>query len=279
MLWPFDYHRPTTRKEVTSLLLKHRDSKILAGGTDLLVDMRTGVHRPAHVIDIGRVGGLREMKFGKSGACFIGACVTLNQVIEEKRARWQALRQAAMSIATYQIRNRATLAGNLCNASPAADCAPPLLVLGASVRIAGRDGREFTMPLRSFFTGVKRSALKAGQWVVGIQIPPHPPSLRTAFMKKQRIRGHDLAGVSVAGCLDPKGKKLRVAVGACAVTPLLFDLDRLYREKRSLDSLAGEAEKAVLAGIKPISDVRCSRGYRVEMVKLFLRKVIKTICA
>ena len=276
MLWPFELFTPKHKQEVTDLLREQEGAKILAGGTDLLCDMRGGIHRPQHVIDINKIDELGDMSFSAAGG-FIGACVDLNRIIEDRNIPWDCIRQSALGIATYQVRNRATMVGNLCNASPAADCAPPLLVLEASVKIREEDGMERDLPLEKFFTGVKQSALKPGQWAVGVKIPFHPRTIRTAFMKKMRIRGHDLAIVNAAGCCNPDDKKLRIAVGACAPTPLLFNFDELYADASSVEPLVKEAAHRVLAHIRPISDNRGSAEYRTDMAGRFVQKIITAI--
>jgi CO/xanthine dehydrogenase FAD-binding subunit len=277
MLWPFEYHGPRDRGEVTRLLGELDDARILAGGTDLLVEMRAGVRRPAHVVDLRGVEGLDELRRAPGGG-FIGARVTMTTLLEDGALRWDGLREALSSLATYQVRNRATVVGNLCNASPAADCAPPLLVLGASVRVLGKTG-ETSIPLESFFLGVKKNAMTRGQWALGVEIPSPGASLRTCFMKRRRIRGHDLALVNVAGAFDPERRTLRIAVGACAPTPLLFDLDEAAREAKNPAQVFRAAWDRVAAKICPISDNRCCADYRTEMTRLFVERIISTICA
>jgi CO/xanthine dehydrogenase FAD-binding subunit len=149
-------------------------------------------------------------------------------------------------------------------------------VLGAGARVFSGGG-ERSIPLEEFFTGVKKSALKRGEWVLGVKIPSHPASVRTAFMKKRRIRGHDLALVNAAGLLDPDNGKLRMAVGACAPTPLLFNLDAQLAKASSPDELAGAAWAAVSAGLRPISDCRCCSDYRTDMTRLFVHRIIHEI--
>lgn len=279
MLQPFEYHGPSSRKEVTKLLLELDEAKLLAGGTDLIVDMRAGVLRPRHVIDLKRVEGLDELAVAAGKGCFIGACVRLASVADDGSLPWDCLKEAVRSIATCQIRNIATAVGNICNASPAADCAPPLLALGASLKVMEENGGERSVPLRDFFAGVKKNALERGQWVMGIDVPPQPSDLRSAFMKRQRIRGHDLALANAAGCLSRDAGTLRIAVGACAATPLLFDLDELYEEKRSTGSLTEAVVELVCKGISPIDDVRCCGDYRTEMVRLMVGRIMERIQA
>lgn len=278
MLWPFEYHAPTSVAEVTALLADRGGAALLAGGTDLLVDMRAGRLRPDDVVDIKRVPELGELRIDRGGTSVIGAAVPLNRLIEERAMPFDGVRAAAQSIATYQIRNRATAVGNLCHGSPAADMAPPLLVLGASLRVTGPAG-ERLVPLRELWKGVKWVDLREGEWATGIEVPPQPEGLRTTFAKKTRIRGHDLAGVNVGAAYDPAGRSLRVAVGACAPTPLLFDLTALLSGARSLEALVPEAVARVSAGLSAICDTRASHGYRHAMVELFVERALRELLA
>lgn len=281
MIRPFEYFRPAAADEVGRLLAGRGTARVLAGGTDLLVDMRGGARRPDRVVDIKGIGALAALvpPRGKEG-WRIGACVVLNDLVEEKRLP-ACVREAAEAIATHQVRNRATAVGNICNASPAADMAPPLLVCGAAVTIRGPEGKERVVPLGAFFTGPKKSVLGRGEWVTGISLPALPAGMKTAFLKRQRVRGHDLAVVNVAAACAPKAGTLRVAVGACAPTPLLFDLGDLVGKRRGgapkTAALAAEAWKRIGKAIAPISDNRGGAAYRREMVKLLVERAIALV--
>jgi CO/xanthine dehydrogenase FAD-binding subunit len=278
MIRPFQYHCPKTVPEVSALLAAHPQAALLAGGTDLLVDMRGGALRPAVVIDLKRVAGLDELRpGGERGPGFVGACVTLNRVVEDG-ALPSFVREAAASVGTYQVRNRATLAGNLCHASPAADTAPPLLVLGASVRVCGADGSETTRPLAGFFTGVKRTVLGPGEWVLGIELPAQDAAPQGRFLKRQRVKGHDLAVVNAAACVWPGRRRLRLAVGACAPTPLVFELGDLLPAGGGQGGAWLDAAWArVAAALRPISDNRGSAEYRTDMAQLFVRTMLEEL--
>jgi CO/xanthine dehydrogenase FAD-binding subunit len=277
MIRPFQYFVPRTPREVTELLLAHPGAAILAGGTDLLVDMRAGALRPEVVLDIKRVEGLDECRAPNGGPGFVGAAVPLNRLAGDERFP-DFLRDAARSVGTYQVRNRATLVGNLCHASPAADTAPPLLALGASARVRRTDGSERLVPLPEFFTGVKKTVLAPGEWVLGIELPAWSESPAGRFLKRQRVRGHDLAVVNVAGCVWKEPRKLRLAVGACAPTPLVFELDDLLADgKAAPETRAAAAWARVSATLKPISDNRGSAEYRTDMARLFVTTVVEDL--
>jgi carbon-monoxide dehydrogenase medium subunit len=180
------------------------------------------------------------------------------------------LADALLSIGTYQLRNRATLAGNICNASPAADSAPVLLVLDAVIEVVGVLGSR-SIPIRDFFAGVKKTTLKAYEIVTAINLPLEAER-RTAFRKQQRIRGHDLAVVNVAGAYSPADRLLRLAIGSCAPTPVL--LDPIEADRKHLDAFAGHVVKVVLSTVAPISDVRASADYRNAVLPILVKRVL-----
>jgi carbon-monoxide dehydrogenase medium subunit len=276
MIRPFEYFAPRTPREVTELQLARPDAVLLAGGTDLLVNMRAGTTRPAAVIDLKRVEGLDACRFGAAGATsFVGACATLNRVAEDPGVPG-FLRDAALAVGTHQVRNRATLVGNLCHASPAADTAPPLLALGASVRVRRTDGTEDAVPLERFFAGVRKTVLGPGEWVLGVEIPASSEAPAGRFEKRRRVRGHDLAIVNAAGAVGPEARTLRLAIGACAPTPLTFTLDDLRPAAGGggSGSWIDEAWARVATALKPISDNRGSAEYRTDMARLFVTRIL-----
>jgi len=275
VLGEFDYVRPRSVDEACGYLAESDDARVLAGGTDLLVDIRNGLRAPRLLIDIKPIDALdrldadgRELK--------IGAAVPLNRIAEHHavRLRLPALADAALSIGTYQIRNRATLAGNLCNGSPAADTAPVLLTLGAVLAVAGPDGQR-AVPVSDLFTGVKQISLGPAEIVTAVCIPVPGKGTRTAFLKQQRIRGHDLAIVNAAGTLAPGKGALRVAVGSCAPTPLL--LEPVDANGGSVGAIADRIIERAEEATCPISDVRASAAYRSAVLRVLLRRLVERL--
>jgi len=201
MIKPFFYLKPRTLEEALDAL-QADGARALAGGTDLLVEMRNGERRPETLVDIKGLKDLEELTFDPQKGATIGAGVSLNVLIDNAQVRKHlpVLSEAAFSIATYQLRNRATLVGNICNASPAADMAPALYILGGEVVIANAEGQR-RLPIHEFLTGVKQTALKQGELVLRVEIPRLAKG-KMAFLKKQRIKGHDLALVNMAGLAD-----------------------------------------------------------------------------
>ena len=272
MLGNFEYKRIRSIEEGCQYLAEAAgEGIVLAGGTDLLVEIRNGLKSPALLVDCKGLDLLNEFNVDDSGSA-IGASVPLNRLIEHRgfRTIHPALADALASIGTYQLRNRATLAGNICNASPAADSAPVLLVLDATVVVVGVDG-ERTIPIRDFFTGVKKTTLKPDEIVTAVKLPSRT-DLRTAFRKQQRIRGHDLAVVNVAGAYSPDERTLRLAIGSCAPTPVL--LDPIEADPKDADTFAGHVVEMVRSSVSPISDVRASADYRNAVLPILVKRIL-----
>jgi CO/xanthine dehydrogenase FAD-binding subunit len=230
----FHYVRPTTVEAAVATLQESGSrATLLAGGTDLLVRLRSGRIRPAVVVDLKRietlesgirvVDGTRDSGLGArgSGMLRIGARCTMTDLIanEQVRQTFPALVEAARVVGSVQIRNRATLAGNICNASPAADTAPPLLAYGAVVNTRGIAG-ERRVPLHQFFTGPGTTVLGRDEIVTSIDLPLPTGPIGAAFIRLTRRRGVDLATLTVCCAVSSAGE-MRVALGAVAPTPLL----------------------------------------------------------
>lgn len=273
MLGDFEYVRAQTTADACRRLKEEGDRAVAyAGGTDLLVDIRNGVRAPKLLVDIKGIEALTRVR-ARNGTLLLGAAVMLNRVAEDAsiRDRLPALSEAAVSIATYQLRNRATIGGNLCNASPASDSIPPLLIAGASLHIVGPEG-ERDVPLGEFCTGVKTTCLECGEIVTEIRIPTIEEGARTAFVKQQRIRGHDLAVVNLAGAYLPSDEAVRIAVGSCSPTPLL--LEAIDGRSHDPAAIAEEAIRLADASASPISDVRASAEYRRAVLPVLIRRLV-----
>ena len=189
------------------------------------------------LVDLKGIPDLDELALTTDRGLRIGANVTMNRLIEsgELVAAFPALTEAAITVGTDQIRNRATVGGNLCHASPSADLAPPLFVLDAQLVVASLQG-EHRIPISALCQGAKQNTLQPGELVVRIEVPWPGATAKMAFLKKMRIAGHDLALVNMAGLLDPVQGRCRICIGGCACTPVLLpDTDILYRESRDFD--------------------------------------------
>ena len=277
VLGDFEYKKARSLEEACRwLAASEGDGAVLAGGTDLLVDIRNGLRSPTLLVDCKGIDALRRFDTDKTRS-IIGASVPLNRLIEHRdfRSAYPALADAAASIGTYQIRNRATLAGNICHASPAADSAPVLLVLNAVVEAVASSG-ERMIPVREFFAGVKRTVLKPDEIVTAIHLPS-PSGLRTAFRKHQRIRGHDLAVVNVAGAYSVRERTLSVAVGSCAPTPIL--LGPLPVDTTDPAAFSARVVRDMCSCLTPISDVRASAAHRKAVLPVLVKRVLQDLMA
>lgn len=278
VLGPFDYACPSSVDEACRLLADRGvAAQVLAGGTDLLVDIRNGARSPSLLVDVKRIDELRTLEARPTqGAVVLGAAVPLNIIVENRglRETYPGLCAAALSIATYPLRNRATVVGNLCHASPAADMAPILLVLDAMLTVRGLGGTR-AVPLAQLFTGVRQTCLEAGDVVTAVRIPALDGELRTAFRKQQRIRGHDLAVVNAAAAYAPYRGVLRMAIGSCSPTPVV--LPPIETTGVSRDALAEEVARRAASATAPIDDVRATAAYRRAVLPVLLRRLLRDV--
>lgn len=277
----FDYIGPSTVEELAAVLAKHGvDAKLLAGGTDLVVLLRDRLLRPRYVIDVKGIEELRKLSWDRESGLRIGAAVTLNEIISSSvvMEHFGVLWSAANTLADPTIRNRATLVGNICNASPAADTAPALLVLGAEVEVVGARGKR-TITIKDFFKGVKRTALEPDEFVSAVRIPNPPEGAKGNYLKWGRTRGEDLAVVGVAALVVNSGRKLmRIALSSVAPTPLLVpEVERVFEGGGSVDEQIDKAVSIVMSKIAPISDVRGGKEYRLHMAGVLTRRVVKQL--
>lgn len=280
MLSKFNYLKPKSLDEALAYIKENPGTKLLAGGTDLMIVLRRNMEIVDHVLDIKDIPETKRFEYKAGEGLFIGASVTVNEISEcdVVAEKYAAVKEAADSLASYQLRNRATLVGNLCNASPGADLASPLLVFDAVVHIAGPNGiRE--VALENFFTGVKRTVLVPGEIVIGVMLPDVKAGDTSVFLKQARIKGHDLgiAGVSIRRTGEGK---LCVGMTAVAPTPI-----RLRNLEESLQSKPFSAETAewlneeIKNHIKPISDIRSSAEYRLHVSGVLAQKGLMQLIA
>jgi CO/xanthine dehydrogenase FAD-binding subunit len=255
--------------------LAHLDTtamSIVAGGTDLFPAMGT---TPKAMLDVSRIKGLRGISQDNTG-WHIGAATTWTDVINaDLPAAFDGLKQAARKVGSLQIQNTGTIAGNLVNASPAADGVPPLLTLDAQVELASVRGTR-VLPLPEFITGVRQTALQAGEMVTAILIPSQPDHARAAFSKLGSRKYLVISTAMVATVIgrDAKGRvdHARVAVGACS--PVAGRLPVLEADLIGTTPESIQITAAHLTPLAPISDVRGSAGYRLDAVAELIRRTI-----
>jgi len=270
MLQRFQYAAPTTRAELLGLLAEKRGrSRLLAGGTDLLVNIRNGAMRPELVINVKKVQGYSGISWSGSEGLVMRPATTINEVLRDKdvRERYPLLFECARDLASYQIRNRATVIGNVVNASPCSDMAPALLCLGAKAVIASKRG-EREVPFSEFFKGVKKTVVQDDEILERILVPASSTGARGSYRKLKRINGHDLGIVGVA--LMKKDGLLRLGISSSAPTPVLVDGLKEGDEPERVVA-------AARAAVSPISDVRCSKEYREYMIEVYVRRLLAEV--
>ncbi len=270
-----DYLRPRGLEEALQALT--RPFTVLAGGTDFY-PARVGCAVTEDVLDIAGIPDLRGISEGADG-WRLGATTTWSELVEAGLPPlFDGLKQAAREVGGRQIQNAGTIAGNICNASPAADGVPPLLALDAEVELASRAGSR-RVRLQDFITGVRQTALQPGELAVALRVPRPRWEAKGAFLKlgARRYLVISIAMVSaVLEMADGKVAAARVAVGSCSpVAQRLFGLERALTGAPVDASLGGRVEPAHLAPLAPIDDVRGSAGYRNDAVLVLLRRLLQ----
>ena len=273
----FEYFSPKTLAEASEILSRyHGEARAVAGGTDLLLKMKAGRIAPKAIVNIKRLPELRGLTFNSH--LTLGALTTLEEIRRSPiiREHYPALSEAANTMASVQIRNLATVGGNMCNAAPSADLAPILIALNATAVIAGVTG-ERRLPLDEFFTGAGQTVLKPGELLVSVEAPP--PAGPSLYLKLSPREHMDIAvvGVGLALCgynsLSQQCDSARVVLGAVAPIPL-----RARKAEAELESGAlimeriARAAKFAAEECQPIDDVRGSAWYRRRMVAVLTRR-------
>jgi carbon-monoxide dehydrogenase medium subunit len=268
----FAYERPTSLAAAVALLDEHGpDARLLAGGTDLIIRLRDGSIQPRLVIDLkgiaeldGEVRGAGE----DDGGLTIGARTVMTEIAADERVRrgHEALAEAAAVVGAVQIRNRATLAGNICNASPAADTAPALLVFDARVVVAGPAGIR-RIRIDDFFVRSGVTTLARGELVTAIELPRAPGPIGSVHLRRTRRRGHDLAAVTLACAIAADGVT-RLAYGSLGPRPLLVaDETGLLADPSSTDRAKMERLEAMFVAASPSArSMRAGPEYRLAML-------------
>ena len=269
MVYEFRYLAPKTAAELVAVLDENDSGgKLLAGGTDLIPSIRSGAIKPRVVVDVKRYEGADRLAFGSDGLT-MGPAVTINDLLRSKdaRERYPVLCACAHELASHQIRNRATVAGNVVNASPCSDMAPALLCLGASAVLRSATG-ERVVQFSRFFAGVKKTVLAPGEFLSMIIVPSESAGATGNYLKLKRIAGHDLGIVGVL--MTRLDGRVRFGVSSAAPTPVLVDT---VSEEDGPD----EAARKVLAAVSPISDVRGTKEYREHMIGVYARRLFTEV--
>jgi aerobic carbon-monoxide dehydrogenase medium subunit len=272
------YEAPGSLDQAVALLAAEPgDARVLAGGTDLLVQLRTDLIEPALLVDIKRIPEARRI--AEDGGGFrVGAAVTGAELMEHPRLRtvWPGLVEAANLIGSTQVQGRATMGGNLCNGSPAADSVPALIAAGAIAFIAGSNGRR-EVPVEDIMLAPRKLALTKGEIVASFLLPPRPARTADAYLRFIPRTEMDIAVVGCGVCLtlDASGTctAARVALGAVAPRPLLVpEAARALIGTKVGAAALDNLDAAARAACQPIDDKRGTREYRIKVAGVLARR-------
>ncbi|MGD9581408.1 MAG: xanthine dehydrogenase family protein subunit M [Vampirovibrionia bacterium] len=271
-----EYLNIQSLENACNTLKKNYNSKVLAGGTDLLVQLRHKKINPDLIIDIKNIEMLSGIK-SEDNYLVIGACTKLNEIAENPKVQkdYRAISQAASEVGCYQIRNRATIGGNLCNASPAADSSPSLLCMDA-VLTYFYNGDFINCPVKDFFKGPGKTVLPSDAILCSVKVPDEYAGAPSVYMRHSRRKSLDLSTISVA--VVNKDNKFAIALGSVAPTVIRVPEaeEILNNEGLTLESIAKAAE-AAKNSCTPISDLRGSKEYRSEMVRNYTKKALESL--
>lgn len=275
----FVYERPTVLADAVALLAERGDdARLLAGGTDLIIRLRDRSIEPAVVVDLKGIAELdADIRTLDDGGLRIGARTTMTAIAADPRIRddHEALAEAASVVGSVQIRNRATLAGNICNASPAADTAPALLVDGATVVVAGPDGPR-RIPIDAFFVRSGVTELRPGELVTAIELPRPPRPRGSVHVRRTRRRGHDLASVTLTAAVSSDGVT-RLAYGSLGPRPVVVeDATGVLADPAAPERTKMERLEALFVDASPSPrSMRASPEYRLAMLHVLGLRAVR----
>ena len=279
---PFDFYQPASLQEASRLLKENGPGgRFLAGGTDLVIAMKEKGLVPKYIVDLKRIAGLSGIREQGDGSIAIGALTTMREIetLPVITKKYPFLSQSAAEVGSIQIRNRATVGGNMANATPSADVAPSLIALNATAKIVGANS-DRTVPLEEFFRGPGQTVMASDEILTELTIPKTGPRLVGEYIKFSPREMMDLAYVGVAvaynlGDSDKKCDGVRIVLGAVAPTPIRAKRAEAALEGQVLtDALAEKVGRIAAEEAKPISDVRSSADYRRAMVGAMTRRAL-----
>jgi carbon-monoxide dehydrogenase medium subunit len=278
----FEYYAPTSLAEALGYLCQYNNNaKVFAGGTDLFVSMKRREIVPGHLINLKGIEELKHISYNPEDGLRIGGLVTIGELERSEiiKDKFCTLSDAFQVMASPQIRNLGTMGGNLCSALPSADTAPPLIAMGASIKLTGSKGERIVL-VEEFFKGPGESILEHDEILTEILIPSPPENSGGSYFKLMRRNALDLAVVSVAAFLIMDGNKrlcnnARIALGTAATTPIrAITAEEVVMKKKIDEDLAAEAGKAAAQEARPRSSIRASESYRREMVGALTERAI-----
>jgi len=276
----FELHRPSTLDQAGTLMKQHGlDARLLAGGTDLLVDLKSGRVVADHVVSLHGIDGLRGLK-KEGGVLRIGALTTVNQLNDDPllHGPFACLRDATTKMAAHQIRNAATVGGNIASAVPCADLPPLLVTMRAEVVLWSAAG-ERTVSLETFFLGPRQTIIEEGEVLTSVLVPEPPAGFGAAYARLAHRNGNGIAVAAVAAGLQMKDgviEEARVVLGAVAPIPLFAEEAGTVLAGRTPDAAAfADASAAAERLAEPISDVRGSKEYRRDVVRVLATRALE----
>jgi len=275
----FDYHQPKSVAEALQMMQEAKGlQKYVAGGTDLIVRMKQRLVHPAALVSLRGIESLRFIRTDSDGGMTLGSMTLLREIERNERIKetYPVLWQAVRVLANPQVRNVATLGGNVVNSAPSADCGPPLLVLGAIAVLEGPNGRR-EVPVDRFFTGPRANCMSESEILTEIKLPPVSIPRGMAFEKMGRVN-QDIAVVNAAAFIEADGqvcRRCRLAVGAVAPIPLrLREAERLVDGERVTQGLLERLARAVEREVRPITDVRATEAYRRVISGVLVKRAV-----
>jgi CO/xanthine dehydrogenase FAD-binding subunit len=278
----FCYRDPETVEETVRLLNENSGrAVVLSGGTDLVVLMKQGKRTPEMLVSLKHIKELKEIKLEADGSLRIGPSATLNEISCSKVVNdfQPAIAVAAASVGSNQVRNRGTIGGNICHASPSADTAPILLTLDAKVELKGLNGSR-VVPLSEFFVGPGKTVIEPGELLTGILVPASSAGLKAVFLKLGVRKAMEISIASVAVALkmnDDICKTARIAFGAVAPTPMLSKkVENCLVGNKVLDKVE-EAADIVMGECRPITDIRATADYRRQMIGVLVKRALEEL--
>jgi CO/xanthine dehydrogenase FAD-binding subunit len=281
-LHAINYESPNTVDEAVKLLTAHGEqARPLCGGTDLIIQLRAGVRRPEYVVDVKNIRELRRIEFSIQHGLRLGAAVPCIEVLEngDMRKYYPGLTEAAHLIGSLQIQSRASVGGNLCNGSPAADTTPALIALAAKCRVVGPGG-ERMVPVEDFCTAPGRTVLQPGELLVDFQIPSPARNSCDAYLRFIPRNEMDIAVVGVGAAVtldlnDDRISEARIALGAVGPTPIFArEASQALAGKRINDEAIERAAQLAIAASSPIDDMRGTAEFRRHVTGVLTRRTL-----
>ena len=282
MIPRFDYVRVKDLDQAIHILSTEVDNvRVLAGGTDVFIEMTVGHSRPRLLVDVKNIPGFSQLEIDSNGALVLGAAVTIAELEKWAAGKpvWAGLSASAQTIGSEQIRNRGTIVGNVCRASPAGDMIPMLIAMDARVDIVGPNGSR-TMRVEEFIVGPGKTVLEIGELVKSITVPEPESQTRAAFIKLCNLRAVDISIVSAAAKISTNGSgritSVGLVMGAVAPTPIrIYTAEEMLINNGVTDQTLTQISESAKSAAKPITDFRSTKDYRLKIVGVLARRSVE----